>query len=63
MFEAAYLGYVRNVQYLLKYGARCTDKVENMFNMDAIEACAFKSKVKVLFLFIKLKIVTIDELI
>ena len=61
MFEAAYLGYVRNVQYLLKYGAKCYDKVDNMFGMDAIEACAFKNKVKILFLFLKLKVVTLEQ--
>jgi hypothetical protein len=33
-----------------------------MFDMDAIEASAFKGKVKILFLFIKLKVITIDEL-
>lgn len=62
MFEAAYLGYVRNVQYLLKHGAKTDIKVKTMFDMDAIEATAFKNKVKVLFLFLKLKIITVQQL-
>jgi ankyrin repeat protein len=62
MLEAAYLGYVRNVQYLLKLGARTDLKSTNMFDMDAIEAAAFKNKVKVIFLFLKLKIVTVQQL-
>jgi len=62
LFEACYLGYVRNVQYLLKYGAKTNIRVPQMFDLDAIEASLFRSKVKVVFLFLKLKLVTKEDL-
>ena len=53
---------MRNVQYLLKHGAKTNVKVPQMFDLDAIDACLFRSKVKVLFVFLKLKIVSKEDL-